>query len=104
MKIDLHQQLYTWRNKLALKGLLPRSKRWGMSLAGRVLGSRRLFTWSGRLARFWLPKLPRWMVYNRLNDWGRQRELPIVPARSFREEYRERSGKAERGTRKSSDV
>ncbi len=100
VKIDIHQQLYTWRSKLALKGLLPRSKRWGMSVAGRVLGSRRLFTWSGRLARYWLPKLPRWMVYHRFNDWGRQRELPIVPARSFRDEYRERSGKAERGTQK----
>ncbi|MCA9109981.1 MAG: iron-sulfur cluster-binding protein [Planctomycetaceae bacterium] len=90
VKIDLHQQLYTWRSKLALKGLLPRSKRWGMSIATRVLGSERLFTLSGRMARFWLPRLPRWMVYHRFNDWGRQRELPIVPARSFREEFRDR--------------
>ncbi len=84
VKIDLHSQLYTWRNKLALKGLLPRSKRWAMHIAGRVLGSRRLFTGSGRLARYWLPRLPRWMVYHRLNVWGRQREMPLMPARSFR--------------------
>ncbi|MGD9856661.1 MAG: lactate utilization protein B [Planctomycetaceae bacterium] len=92
VKIDLHLQIYTWRNKIALQGLLPHSKRWGMRLAGRVLGSRRLFTWSGRLARFWLPKLPRWMVYNRFNGWGRQRELPAMPRRSFREEYRRSRG------------
>lgn len=100
VKIDLHSQLYTWRNKLALKGLLPRSKRWAMHIAGRVLGSRRLFTGSGRLARFWLPRLPRWMAYHRLNVWGREREMPLMPARSFREEYRRREGR-EGGNRKS---
>ncbi|MBX3436344.1 MAG: iron-sulfur cluster-binding protein [Planctomycetaceae bacterium] len=88
VKIDLHLQIYTWRHKIALKGLLPRSKRWGMKLAGRILGSRRLYTWSGRWARFLVPKLPRWLVYQRFNDWGRQREMPEVPRRSFREEYR----------------
>ena len=96
VKIDIHQQLYTWRNKLALKGLLPRSKRWGMSLAGRVLGSHRLYILSGRLARYWLPKLPRWMVYHRFNDWGRQRELPIVPLKSFREQYPQRARETKR--------
>lgn len=104
VKIDIHQQLYTWRSKLALKGLLPRSKQWGMSLAGRVLSSHRLYNWSGRVARFWLPKLPRWMVYNRFNDWGRQRELPIVPLKSFREEYAVRSRNRERGMRKTDDA
>jgi L-lactate dehydrogenase complex protein LldF len=100
VKIDLHLQLYTWRNKIALKGLLPRSKRWTMRIAGRVLGSPRLLGWSGRLARFWLPKLPRWIVYNRFNAWGRQRELPVLPARSFREQYRDQriSKSGERGT------
>ena len=38
-----------------------------------------LMNFSGRLARFWLPRLPRWVVYNRFNTWGRQRELPPVP-------------------------
>ncbi len=102
VKIDLHSQLYTWRNKLVLKGLLPRSKRWAMHIAGRVLGSRRLFTWSGRVARYWLPRLPRWMTYHRLNVWGRERELPLMPARSFREEYRRRAeGEREGGIRNS---
>jgi L-lactate dehydrogenase complex protein LldF len=90
VKIDLHLQLYTWRNKLALKGLLSRSKRWGMAIASRVLRSAGLFTFFGKMARFWLPKLPRFVVYNRLNPWGKQRELPVAPKKSFRELYAER--------------
>jgi len=45
----------------------------------------------GRMARFWLPKLPRWMVYNRFNGWGWQREMPKTPEKSFREMYAERN-------------
>ena len=39
-----------------------------------------------------LPWLPRRLVYNRFNAWGRQRELPPMPPRSFRQLYRERHG------------
>jgi L-lactate dehydrogenase complex protein LldF len=95
VKIDLHLQLYTWRNKLVLKGLLPRTKRWGMAIASRVLRSPRLLNGMGRLARFWLPKLPRALVYNRLNPWGKQRELPAVPQQSFRDMYAERRRRAD---------
>lgn len=91
VKIDLHQQLYTWRSKLVLKGLLPRGKRWAMWLGGRLLSSPWLLNFSGKLARFWLPWLPRWLVYNRFNSWGRQRELPPLPPQSFRDLYRRRT-------------
>ncbi|MFG0334154.1 MAG: LutB/LldF family L-lactate oxidation iron-sulfur protein [Maioricimonas sp. JB049] len=90
VKIDLHKQLYTWRNKLALKGLLPRSKRWSMKIVGKVLGSPWLYRTTGRIGRFIVPKLPRFLVYNRLNPWGRQRELPPMPRKSFRDLYRQR--------------
>lgn len=95
VQIDLHLQLYTWRNKLVEKGLLARSKRWSMKLAGKVLGSVRLYTWAGRMARFWLPRLPRFLVYSRLNAWGRQRELPALPKQSFRELWARRSKKGD---------
>lgn len=90
VKIDLHLQLYTWRNKIALKGLLGRSKQWSMRLAGRVLGSRHMYELAGRLGRFSLRLLPRFLIYNRWNTWGRQRDLPPVPRRSFREQWRDR--------------
>ncbi len=90
VKIDLHVQLYTWRNKLALKGLLPTSKRLGMWMTGQVLRRPWLYNVCGRMARFWLPRLPRWMIYNRFNIWGHQRELPPTPRQSFRQLYRQR--------------
>ncbi len=93
VKINLHEQLYTWRSKLVLKGLLPRTKRWGMMFAGMVLSRTWLFKLTGGMARYWLPKLPRFMIYNGLNDWGKQRELPEAPRKSFRELYERRQQK-----------
>lgn len=90
VKINIHEQLYTWRSKIVLKGLLPSSKRLSMKMAGIVLSRPWLFNLSGKLARFWLPKLPRFLTYNKLNTWGQQRELPVAPKSSFREQFRKR--------------
>jgi L-lactate dehydrogenase complex protein LldF len=92
VKIDLHHQLLTWRCEIEHRGLLPWSKRTSMKLASFVLRSPRLYRWAGWWARHVMPHLPRWMVYNRLNAWGRQRELPEFPPQSFREIYEQRRG------------
>jgi len=34
--------------------------------------------------------MPRWMIYNGFNAWGKQRDLPPAPKKSFRELYRQR--------------
>jgi L-lactate dehydrogenase complex protein LldF len=88
VKIDLHHQLLTWRGEIGRRHLLSRKKRWPMKIASRVLGSRSLYVLAGKLARRIMPLLPRFLLYNRFNAWGRQRELPRVPRRSFREQYR----------------
>ena len=93
VKIDLHHQLLTWRKEIAHRGLLPRSKSWGMKVMSRVLRSPKLYAASGWLARKVVPKLPRFMVYNRLNAWGKRRELPEFPQESFREQFERRHGK-----------
>jgi len=49
---------------------------------------------AGAVARWLVPKLPRFLVYNRFNAWGRQRELPPLPVKSFRQLYRERHGQS----------
>jgi len=90
VKIDIHLQLLTWRKEIARRGLLPWTKRWGMKLTGKILGNTRLFAFTGRWSRWLLPRLPRFLVYNRFNPWGKQRELPPMPKRSFREEFKER--------------
>ena len=85
VKIDLHLQLYSWRRDLVKKGLLARSKRWSMKLAGRILGSPRLYALAGWAMRLSLRILPRFLTHNRWNVWTRQRELPVPPKKSFRE-------------------
>jgi L-lactate dehydrogenase complex protein LldF len=92
VKIDLHHQLLTWRKEIAHRGLLPFSKRLSMKLGSFVLRHPGLFNFAGRLARRIVPHLPRFVLYNRLNPWGKQRELPEFPKQSFREQYR-RHGK-----------
>jgi hypothetical protein len=37
-----------------------------------------------------VPRLPRALVYSRLNAWGRGRELPEMPRDSFRAQWRRR--------------
>jgi L-lactate dehydrogenase complex protein LldF len=90
VKIDLHQQLFISRRRLAGLGLVPKGKRAGMKLAAMVLNRPWLYRLVGRVARFGLRILPRWLIYNRANVWGRQRELPAAPKRSFRELNRKR--------------
>lgn len=90
VKINLHEQLYVWRNKLALRGLLPASKRWSMKLAAKVLSNNWLYRAAGGLGRTALRWMPRFLVYNPWNGWGRQRELPVPPKQSFRKAFRRR--------------
>jgi L-lactate dehydrogenase complex protein LldF len=97
VKIDLHHQLLTMRREVARQKALPAHKRWSMRLVGIVLRHNWLYRVTGRMARFLVPKLPRWLVYNRLNAWGRQRELPPMPGKSFRQLYREKHGNSSNG-------
>ncbi len=92
VKIDLHHQLYVWRRRLAEQGLVPWSKRVSMKLVGTVLRNPKLYRVAGWFARNALRFLPRWLVYNPLNIWGRQRELPVSPAQTFRELYQIQRG------------
>ena len=91
VKIDLHTQLLTWRKEIAVRGLLPWKKRLSMKFARILLGSTWLFSTAGKVGRWLVPKLPRFLVYNGLNPWGKQRELPPMPKESFRELYRKRN-------------
>lgn len=91
VKIDLPNQLLSWRKRIAELGLLDPSKHRLMRAAGKLLSSPRLYNIAGGLGRTALRWAPRWMVYNRFNPWGRQRELPTPPKESFREwHYRQR--------------
>ena len=90
VKIDIHEQLYRWRQIIAEEGHLPTDKRQSMKWAGRVLSKPAWYNVIGKLTRWAMMRLPRPFLYNRLNEWGKDRELPEPPKESFGEWYRKR--------------
>ncbi len=91
VKIDLHHQLLTWRERLAKLGELPWRKTAEMKFLGNVLRRPWLYQLGGWFARRVTPWVPRFML--RWNPWGRQRELPDMPPESFRQWMRRTRGK-----------
>ena len=87
VKINIHEQLYRWRQVIAEAGLLPVSKKMGMKAAAAVFARPSWYRNSGKIARTALRLLPDWAVYNRLNEWGKDRELPEAPQVGFRDWY-----------------
>lgn len=92
VKIDLHHQLLTWRKEIAALGYLPWIKRVQMQFAAFVFRSTWIYALAGKVARTVMPWVPRFLIYNKFNKWGKKRELPIFPASSFREEFARRQG------------
>lgn len=87
VKIDIHEQLYRWRQ--VVTGENPNGRK-GMAMraAAAVFARPWLYRMTGRLLRWALRRLPRRLLYSRLNPWGRGRELPEPPRESFRDWYR----------------
>ena len=88
VKIDIHSQLYRWRQEITEKKLISGTKRFVLSIAGRVLAGNMMYNFAGKAVRRALKHMPRKMIYNSLNVWGRDRELPEVPEMSFKEWYK----------------
>jgi L-lactate dehydrogenase complex protein LldF len=85
VKIDLHHELYAFRQELVRKKAVPLYKRIAMAVMSAVLARPWAYRLAGTLMRWILPRLPRAFVYGPWNAWGRQRELPPMPRQSFRD-------------------
>ncbi|RYU78552.1 lactate utilization protein B [Hymenobacter persicinus] len=86
VKIDIHTQLYKWRQVLGQAGELPASKKWSMKLLSRVLARPGIFGAGGKMARHGLRFLPHGLTHAPgYNPWAIARELPAPPKQSFRE-------------------
>lgn len=92
VKIDIHHQIYKWRQVIAERHQLPMVKREAMRVAGRILARPRLYRAAVEAAAAGLERLPRSLVYNPFNAWGLQRELPAAPATTFRQWYLKHRG------------
>lgn len=87
VKIDIHQQLYRWRQEITEHKKTPFLKRAIMQVAGSVLASNTLYNTAGKAARWGVRNMPRTLLYLPLNTWGQGRELPQAPKESFKEWY-----------------
>jgi L-lactate dehydrogenase complex protein LldF len=87
VRINIHEQIYKWRQVIAERNQLPIVKQEAMRAAGKVLASPTLYRAATEAANKGLAHLPRALVYNPLNAWGRQREVPGAPKYTFRQWY-----------------
>jgi L-lactate dehydrogenase complex protein LldF len=87
VKINIHEQIYKWRQVIAERHQLPFVKKEAMQIAGKVLSSPKLYRAAVGAASAGVDYLPRFMLYNRVNAWGRQREVPDAPTSTFRQWY-----------------
>ncbi|QJB32386.1 lactate utilization protein [Chitinophaga oryzae] len=86
VKIDIHQQLYKWRQVLVKEGHTSGMKTAGMKMMNAVLSKPGNYKRAGKMGRWVLRAFPG-MVNNRFNPWFKQREMPAPPAQSFSEWY-----------------
>ncbi len=89
MKINLPEQILEWRVEVNVSGNLGFLKKSAMVVATIVLGNALLFDLGGKLARMLFRILPK-SICNSITIWGKTRDLPDIPAKSFREVYNER--------------
>lgn len=87
VKVDLADQIYHWRQQLHTLGVASSSKKL-MSGGMKFLMSRpALFNFALKNAPI-VNSLPRGMIYNDLNDWGKEREIPEFAKESFNEMWK----------------
>ncbi len=86
VKINIHEQLWKWRQVITAEGLAPKSKQiamWGMS---ELLARPSIYRFAGKAGR-WVMRVFPFLTNNKLNLWYKQREMPEPPKESFRDWY-----------------
>ncbi len=87
VKIDIHDQLYKWRQVLVKEGHAPLSKRLAMQGMTFTLSHPKVYQVGGKVGRWVMRNVP-FMVNNGLNPWFLQRDMPEPPKQSFRDWYK----------------
>ncbi len=95
VKIDIHDQLYKWRQVLVKEGHVSSVKAAGMKGMAWMFSFPALFNIAGKSGRWFMKYFP-FMVSNKLNPWYKEREMPEPPKESFREWYSKREKKSKK--------
>ena len=87
VKIDIHYQLYKWRQVIVKEGHSPAAKTIAMKVMDFTLSSPTRFKLAGKIGRWTLKNAP-FTVNNQLNLWFKNREMPTPPKESFSEWFK----------------
>lgn len=87
VKIDIHDQLYKWRQVIVKEGYSPKAKSVAMDTMRYIFSSPTIYRSVGKMGRWTMRYIP-FVVNNPLNPWVKQREMPEAPEKSFGEWYK----------------
>ena len=88
VKIDIHDQLWKWRQILVKEGHVAMGKKIMMQSMAFLLSRPKLYRFAGKWGRKIMRSMPI-LVSNKLNPWYKQREMPEPPKQSFNEWYKQ---------------
>jgi len=87
VKIDIHEQLYKWRQVIVQEGNASPAKTAAMKTMTWVLSNPGVYHTAGNAGRWFMLNAP-FTVKNKWNAWYLQRELPEPPKQSFGQWYK----------------
>ncbi|GAL61248.1 lactate utilization protein B [Algibacter lectus] len=90
VKIDIHAQLYKWRQIITKETPQPFIKKKSMQVMGSIFAKPKQFEKVGKIARWSLRTLPKAVINSKPNAWGKARDLPTGPKESFDDWYKKR--------------
>ncbi len=86
VKINIHEQLWKWRQVIVEEGYAATGKKISMKGMAFVLAKPGLYRFAGKAGR-WVMRLFPFLLNNKMNPWYKQREMPAPPKQSFRDWY-----------------
>ncbi|GAB2618717.1 lactate utilization protein B [Belliella aquatica] len=88
VKINIHEQLYEWRQEITKAQSSINAKSIAMKIANGIFSTPYAYKLSGQIMRGSLKILPESVTYSNLNTWGKERDLPELPKQSFKDWYK----------------
>ena len=92
VKINIHEQLWKWRQIIASEHQVSVVKRIAMNGMSFLLARPKLYRFAGMSGR-WVMRLMPGLVNNKMNLLYKQREMPAPPKQSFRDWYKKNQNK-----------
>jgi L-lactate dehydrogenase complex protein LldF len=87
VKIDIHEQIWKWRQVVTKEGYVTSRKKIGINLMSFILSHPFLYRAGGKIGRYVMRFFPFLVANKSLNPWYKQREMPKAPKETFRDWY-----------------